>query len=267
MDRDFCNEYKLEMVAGHALDSETSPELAGDVWIVNEAAVESFGWESAEIALTKHIGNETNKIIGVVKNFHFRGLQESIAPLAFFYMVEDYRYLTLTISTNQIDETIAFIDETHKRLFPGKIYQHFFLDKDFEQQYMAEERISKIITVFTFLGILIACLGLFGLASFIAEQRTKEIGIRKVMGASVAKIIVLLSAEFIKWVLWACLIAIPIAWYATNLWLENFAYRIDVGYWVFVYSSVLALLIALFTVSWQSVKAAYSNPVEALRYE
>jgi len=203
----------------------------------------------------------------VVKNFHFRGLQERIAPLAMFLMAEDFRYLTLNISMEHYQDVLDFIKETHQRLFPEHIYETFFLDKDFEQQYFAEERTGNIMAVFTMLGIFIACIGLFGLASFMAESRTKEIGIRKVMGASVAKIVVSFSLDFIKWVIWACVIALPLAWFSINWWLQNFAYRVETELWIYAISMLAAVLIALFSVIWQAFQAARSNPVDSLRYE
>ena len=178
-----------------------------------------------------------------------------------------FRYITLSIDITDLKETLAFVGSQWKSVFPGYPYEHFFLDTDFDRQYRADEQIGRIFGAFTFLGLFVACLGLLGLASFTAESRTKEIGIRKVLGASVGGIVIMLSKQFTKWVLVANCIAWPVAYYFMNRWLNNFAYRIDIGIWTFVLSGALALVIAFLTVSYQSIKAAVANPVESLRYE
>ncbi len=263
VDEDFFNEYNIEMVAGRAFDHG----MDNIGYIINEAAVQSFGWDRPEQALTHHINRVSRPIIGVMKNFHYRGLQNRVEPVGIFFMHEDFRYLTMKVKTENLDETTAFIEETHKKLFPDALYDYFFLDTDFDLQYRSEERLARIFSVFSFLGIFIACLGLFGLASFMAEQRTKEIGIRKVLGATVAKIVLMLSGEFTKWVLLANVIAWPLAYFAMGKWLQDFAYRIEIGFLPFIISSVLALMIALVTVSYQSIKAGRANPVDSLKYE
>jgi putative ABC transport system permease protein len=152
-------------------------------------------------------------------------------------------------------------------LWPGFPFEHFFLDTDFDRQYRADEQIGNVFGIFTFLGLFIACLGLLGLASFTAESRTKEIGIRKVLGASVGGIVLMLSKQFTKWILLANCIAWPVAYYFMDKWLKNFSYRIDLGVWTFVLSGIFVLLIAVLTVCYQSIKAAVVNPVDSLRYE
>jgi putative ABC transport system permease protein len=175
--------------------------------------------------------------------------------------------LSLKISTENLPQTIAAIERIYKTLFPGNPFSYSFVDEKFDEQYRNDQRFASLFSVFAGLAILIACLGLFGLASFSARQRTKEIGIRKVLGASVASVVALLSQEFVKLILLANLIAWPIAYFTMNKWLQDFAYRIDIGWWVFALAGGMALLIALVTVSTQAIKAALANPVEALRYE
>jgi putative ABC transport system permease protein len=180
---------------------------------------------------------------------------------------EDYRYISLTVNTGRLRETLAFIEGVYRKLFPDKLYDYFFLDTDFDRQYRAEEQIARLFSGFTFLGLFIACLGLFGMASFIAEQRTKEIGIRKVMGASVTTIVVMLSKDFTKWVLAANIIAWPLGYIAMHRWLQDFAYRTEPGLWIFLLAGITTAAIALITVSVQAVRAAIANPVNSLRYE
>ncbi|MEE9390371.1 MAG: FtsX-like permease family protein, partial [Candidatus Aminicenantaceae bacterium] len=190
-----------------------------------------------------------------------------VEPLFMAYDPYDFNALTLTFSTSDLRETLDFIEKKWRELYPSLPYEGFFLDEDFNRQYRAEEQIGKLLGIITGMGLAIASLGLLGLAAFMAQQRTKEIGIRKVLGASVSNIIKLLSKQFVFLIIGANVIAGPFAYYAVNRWLENFAYRIDVGWSVFVFSGVAALVIALLTVSFQAVKAAIANPVEALRYE
>lgn len=263
VDENFFKDYQIQFISGRGFE----PEMNNRGWVVNETAVQVFGWETPENALTQYISRETSPILGVMKDFHFRGLQSNVEPLAIFMMSEDYRYLTLTVDTHQLESIISSIDEAHDRLFPHALYDYFFLDEDFNTQYQSEERLSRIFGIFTFLGIFIACLGLFGLASFVAEQRTKEIGIRKVLGASVSTISLMLSKEFGVSVLLANLIAWPLAYWGVQKWLDNFAYRIGINVFPFILSSILALLIAMMTISWQTVKAGKTNPVDALKCE
>jgi putative ABC transport system permease protein len=240
-------------------------------FLINEAAVKAFGWSRPEEALGKRVqtghGARVNPIIGVTKNFHYRGLQSEVEPLVMEFLPWTFRYITLSIDISDLNETLAFVKSQWKVLWPGHPFEHFFLDTDFDRQYRADEQIGNVFGIFTFLGLFIACLGLLGLASFTAESRTKEIGIRKVLGASVGGIVLMLSRQFTKWILLANCIAWPVAYYFMDRWLKNFAHRIDIGIWIFMLSGVLVLLVALLTVSYQSVKAAVANPVDSLRYE
>jgi putative ABC transport system permease protein len=178
-----------------------------------------------------------------------------------------FRSITLTVNTAEMQRTLTFLEKKYTELFPGDLFEFFFVDTNFDIQYRSEERLNRIFQSFTILGIFIACLGLLGLASFIAEQRTKEIGIRRVLGATVSQVIVLLSKEFTKWVLIANLISWPLAYFAAQKWLQNFAYRMTVKVEIFIFAAILTLIIALCTVGYQALKAAIADPVDSLRYE
>ncbi len=268
-DDDFIPDYGIDMVAGRAFQKEMKTDFMG-AFLINEAAVRAFGWSSPEEALGKRLktgmGDRVNPIIGVTNNFHYRGLQSEVEPLVMEFLPW-FRYITLSIDISDLNETLAFVKSQWKALWPGYPFEHFFLDTDFDQQYRADERIGNIFGIFTFLGLFIACLGLLGLVSFTAESRTKEIGIRKVLGASVGGIVLLISMQFTKWILMANGIAWPVAYYFMDRWLKNFAFRIDMGVWTFVLSGFFVLLSAFLTVSYQSIKAAVVNPVNSLRYE
>ena len=207
------------------------------------------------------------RVVGVVGDFHYKSLHMQIESLYISRESDRFRNLFVRIGPRNIPSTLEFLETTWKKFDPARPFEYFFLDESFDMQYRAEERMQRIFFYFTLLAILIACLGLFGLASFAAEQRTKEIGIRKVLGASVSGIVLLLSREFTKWVLIANLIAWPVAWFALNRWLDNFAYHTEIRWHLFVLSGALALGIALITVSFQAVRAAQSNPVDAIKYE
>jgi len=269
-DDDFIPNYGIEIVAGRTFQKGMKTDFMG-AFLINEAAVKAFGWSHPEEALGKRLqtghGRRVNPIIGVTKNFHYRGLQNEVEPLVMEFLPWTFRYITLSINITDLKESMAFVESQWQAIFPGHPFEHFFLDTDFDRQYRADEQVGRIFGIFTLLGLFIACLGLLGLASFTAESRTKEIGIRKVCGASVAGIVVMLSKQFTKWVLLANCIAWPVAYFAMNKWLQNFAYRIKIDVVTFLLSSLLVLGIALLTVSFQSFKAALANPADSLRYE
>jgi putative ABC transport system permease protein len=269
-DDDFIPNYGIEIVAGRTFQKGMKTDFMG-AFLINEAAVKALGWSHPEEALGKRLltghGGRVNPIIGVTKNFHYRGLQNEVEPLVMEFLPWTFRYITLSINITDLKESLAFVETQWQATFPGNPFEHFFLDTDFDRQYRADEQVGRIFGIFTVLGLFIACLGLLGLASFTAESRTKEIGIRKVCGASVAGIVVMLSKQFTKWVLLANGIAWPVAYFAMNKWLQNFAYRIKIDIMTFILSGLLVLGIALLTVSFQSFKAALANPAESLRYE
>jgi putative ABC transport system permease protein len=265
-DHDFTKVYGIEMVAGRHFNKEIRTDTH-QAFIINESGVKAFGWNSPEEAIGKKLWEERYRVIGVAKDYHWWGLQREIEPMIMRVVPGLFRSLTFTIRTTGTAETIGFLEQTYQELFQGDLFEYFFVDTNFDLQYNAEERLGRLFQTFTGLGILIACLGLIGLASFIAEQRTKEIGIRKVLGAPVSGIVYLLSKEFTRWVLIANLVAWPAAYYSGRVWLKNFAYKAHLGWEIFVISAVLALVIAVLSVSYQALKAAMANPIESLRYE
>jgi putative ABC transport system permease protein len=233
--------------------------------VINEEAAKILGFNNpVGETITSSSGSKLN-IIGVVKDFHIQSLHYKIGPL--IMQLGESNNFYVKMKPDRIISTVEFIKKTFKSFDPGLPIDFHFLDDDYDNLYRTEKRMGKIFGYFSFLAIIISCLGLIGLSSFMTERRTKEIGIRKINGAKSIEIFSLLSGEYIIWVMISILIACPIAWYAMHKWLQNFAYRISVGWWIFALSGVLALIIALLTVSWQSYRAAGINPVESLRYE
>jgi putative ABC transport system permease protein len=207
------------------------------------------------------------KVVGVVKDFHNESFQKEIKSLL-LWNVPDYRYhLSIRVNSNNIQETIRYISKQWEQLSPDIPFEFHFLDEKYDAQYKNEDKFSSVISYFSIIAVLIACLGLFGVVSFSTESRTKEIGIRKISGATISEILFLLNRNFIVLVLIAYLIAVPFSWYAMHRWLGNFAYRTELSWWIFALSGAIALAIAIITVSWQSWRAATRNPVESLRYE
>ncbi len=267
VDHDFINTYKIELAAGRSFDKER-PTDSESACLINEAAAKVFGWRSAEKAIGKRIEDfQEREIIGVIKNFHFQSLQHIIEPLVIMINPDFYVYLTLRIDNKNLSETMAFVEQKWNELFPNEPFAYHFFDDIFKIQYRADEKFGTIILIFAGLAIFIACLGLFGLTLFTTERRTREIGIRKVLGSSISEIIFLLSKDLIKRVVIANVIALPIGWCVMNKWLQNFAYRISIDWWIFLLAGSMAIVIALVTVSYQSLKTALANPVESLRYE
>ena len=236
-------------------------------------AVREFGWGAPENAIGKQLGWQFNfkkgKVVGVVKDFHMVSLREAIHPLVLHKMPQSYwyNYISIRLQAENLSETLRFVETKWREFNPSGGYEYFFLDESFAKIHRADERFGTVVAIFMAMAIIIACLGLFGLISYSAEQRTKELGIRKVLGATATNVVTLLSKEFVKLVLLANLIAWPIAWFTMNQWLENFAYRVDISWWIFGLTGALALTIALLTVSSQAIKAALANPIVALRCE
>ena len=266
VDEAFLDTYNLELTAGRnfSLVADTS-----QAFILNETAVKRLGWTEP---IGKAFGwaaqnREKGVVIGVVKDFHNRSLHEVIRPVAIAMWQPKFNVLSLKIRSEDIKGTLEYIGEIWRKYIPEKPFYYRFLDENLARYYLAEQRIGTLVTVFAGLAIVIACLGLFGLAAFTAEQRTKEIGIRKTLGATVPNIVRLLSREFVILVLLADLIAFPLAYWAMNEWLARFAYRIDLGALIFVSSGLLTMAIAIMTVSTQAIRAALTDPATALRYE
>jgi putative ABC transport system permease protein len=206
-------------------------------------------------------------IIGVVPDFHQRSFHHGIEPLIFVPTYSPGNLLSLKINSNNISQTLDQVHAIYLRLFPGNTFEYNFLDDAFAKLYLSEIRFGNILSFFTILTILIASLGLFGLASYTTVLRKKEVGVRKVLGANSFQVVTLLNIEFIRLILVAILIAVPIAWYVIQIWLENFALKIEIEWWVFALAALIALSIALVTISFHSIKAALANPVDSLRDE
>ncbi len=230
-----------------------------------------LGLKSNEDAIGKQFtyGNRAGQLVGVINDFHFESLHQRILPIVLFTSTtpDGYRRISIKISGNNIPAALSHIEATWKKFLPETPYDFTFLDERFADLYKAEQQQGSIFTIFSFIAIFIACLGLFGLSAFTITQRIKEIGIRKVLGASITSIVTLLSKDFMKLVIIASVIAFPIAWYAMHNWLQDFAYRITIPWLVFIIAGIAAALIALATISFQAIKAAVANPVKSLRTE
>jgi len=205
-------------------------------------------------------------VIGVVKNFNFESLKKNIGPLS-FVLGNATASTAFKVSASGVQDLVKQVESKWKAMAPGLAFRYRFLDEAFDNMYRDEQRVGQLTLCFGIIAIVIACLGLFGLATFMAEQRTREIGIRKVLGASVSGVVRLLSSDFIKLVFIAVIIASPVAWYFMNKWLQDFAYRTNISVWVFVLAGFCAVLIALLTIIYQAIKAAMANPVKSLRTE
>jgi putative ABC transport system permease protein len=264
VDHDFLPTFGIELVSGRNFSRDFPNDVKG-AYILNESAVKEIGWDSPLGKQFRII--EKGTVVGVVKDFHFKSLHQEIEPFVLYLCPEYFEYFSIRISPEAIPQTLAFLKDKWQELVPNQLFQYSFLDEDFDNLYKAEMRLEKIFGIVTSLAVFIACLGLFGLAAFTAEQRTKEIGVRKVLGASVSGIFILLSKEFARWVLVANVISWPLAYYAMSRWLQNFAYRTSIGLWIFLLAATLAFVVALLTVSYQAVRAALASPVESLRYE
>jgi putative ABC transport system permease protein len=265
-DYDFVDLYSIQIVQGRNFSRDFPSDEKG-AFLVNETAVKVAEWESPLGRKFAHWNGAKGEIVGVIKDFHLRSLHSPIEPLYVYLDSNTFSNISVKIRSRGIPATIVYIEGVMQKFAPSTPFSYSFFDEVFERSYFAEQRMGRVFGAFAILAIFIACLGLFGLTVFAAEQRTKEIGIRKVLGASVAKIFLLLSKEFIRWVLLANLIAWPMAYFTMNKWLENFAYRIQLSVLAFIVSGGIALLIAYLTVSYQSIKSARTNPVNSLRYE
>ena len=269
---DYIKTLGFQVLSGRSFSKDFRADSAGI--ILNEAAVKQLGYDVTN-AVGKKIKYDVNnlhgemEIVGVVKNFNFESLHNKIQPHGFTTgtFANRYGYLIASLTTNNYTSVIKKINNTWTKLNPAVPFEYSFLDQDFQRNYEKEQRSSGIVSYFTIIAILIASLGLFGLSAFSAEQRIKEIGIRKVLGASVGQVVTLLSKDFIGLVSIAVFIASPLAWWGMNKWLQNFEYRINISWWMFVLAGFIAVLIALITVSFQAIKAAVANPVKSLRTE
>ncbi|WP_296705741.1 ABC transporter permease [Algoriphagus sp.] len=265
---DFIDHYGLELIAGRSY-SRDYPSDSTSALVINEAAAKQYGYANPADVVGKKFDQwgRAGTVIGVVKDFNYISLHNTVEPLTLPFEAYASRYMSLKVKSEDLPATLAQIEGVWKELAPHRPFIYSFLDEDFNKQYESDFRFRQIFTTFSVLAILIACLGLLGLATYTAEQRTKEIGIRKVLGADIGSIVGLLSRDFIKLVLVAIVVATPVAWFAMNKWLEGFAYQVPIHWWIFLISGVLAVVVALVTISFQSVKAAMMNPVNSLKSE
>ena len=270
---DFVETYEINILAGR----DFSPEHVSDqenAVMINRAGLKEFNYQNPEDIIGKVILRPVSEttfkeytVIGVLDDFHFRTLHHTINPFLIFPGQKNMNYISVKLKGQDLQKSVLTIEKLWSKQFPGQQFKYSFLDSTLAKEYENEAKTQTIVIVFTCLGIFISCLGLFGLATFSAEQRRKEIGVRKILGASVPGIATMFSMEFGKWVLLSNLVAWPLSWYILNSWLQNFAYRISINVLVFVLAGLAALLVAIFTVSFQAIKAATANPVLSLKYE
>lgn len=265
IDSRFVEALKLNMVEGRNF----SPEMATDssAVLINQAAARKLGWDEPLGKTLTMGGREPSTVIGVVEDFHFRSLHHEIEPIVLLMASWNMPHLAVRLHPGEVDAQIQAIRSAWQEFAPDTPFDYTFLSEDYARLYAGEQRMARVFTVFSVLAILIACLGLFGLAAFMAVRRTREIGIRKILGASVAGIVGLLSRDFLKLVFLALLIAAPIAWYGVSKWLQGFAYRVEPQWWIFALAGAIAAVLAFLTVAGQSIRVARENPVKALHSE
>ncbi|MBT5872978.1 MAG: FtsX-like permease family protein [Candidatus Latescibacteria bacterium] len=267
VDHDIVTSLGLEIIAGRGFSKSYSTDAEG-AYLINETALHALGWNNPEDAIGQELTrqfNEDRTIVGVIKDFHFRSLQHAMEPMVLRIDPSEFNYAILRIDTRDIVKTVASIETVWNTFSPDRPLEAFFLNDDYNKQYRSEERVGSLLTVFTGLAIFVACLGLFGLTSFTTQQRLKEIGVRKVLGASVASLVFMLARNVTGPVLLAMAVAMPLAYLGMRRWLEAFAYRTEPSIETFLLAGVLSLAIAWLTVGYQSVRSALANPVSALR--
>jgi putative ABC transport system permease protein len=268
VDYDFIQQYGFKLAAGRSFSKAFGTDST-QAMIINEAATKLLGYSSPQEAIGRNFDQwgRKGKIIGVLKDFHYESLQQNIKP--FTMRIESYGFGTISIkiSASHLPETIKVIANKWSQIIPNRPFEYNFLDQLFDQKYRAEDKFGNLFFNFAVLAIFISCLGLLGLASYSTIKRTREIGVRKVLGASVSNIVNLLSVDFIKLVLIALVIAAPVGLFGMNKWLQDFAYHIDISWWVFVIAGSVSIVIAFLTISFQAIKAAFANPVDSLRTE
>lgn len=268
VDDNYLTQYHMKLMAGRPFSKDYPADSLGSL-ILNETAVREFGYSSPEQALGKRFvqGDMQGRIIGIVKDFHFASLQQSIEPLAFRETNHLLYYISIKVSTNGLPNTISEIQKRWEKLIPNRPFDYFFLDEFFDNQYRTETRFGNLFEYFAVLVILISCLGLLGLSSYSTLQRTKEIGIRKVLGGTVSSIVILISRDFMQLIVIAFVLASPLAWWLMNNWLQDFAYRINISWGIMLAAGITAFLVAMFTIGFQAVKASLANPIKSLRTE
>lgn len=277
VDHDYINTMGLQILKGRNFSKKFATD-EDEAFIINETAVKEMGFGTAEQAIGQRINwdkwvpdsinpMKKGKVVGVVKDFHYKSLHEKVRPAVLQIYPEVNVKMALKVKQKDLPQTLEYIKTTWGKFSPAYPLDYKFLDENFEAMYQSEQKLSTLLSIFTLMAILVGCLGLFGLAAFNAEQRTKEIGIRKVLGATVTDIVAMLSKKFLQPVLVASLIAFPIAWWLMKSWLGDFPYRVEISAWIFILTALASLLIAFITVSFHAIKAAVSNPVKSLRTE
>jgi putative ABC transport system permease protein len=277
IDHDFVPTYQMQLATGDNFPDQQSGNIYETLktkGLVNEEMVRSLGYKSNKeilhqnILFVSYFGDIACEVVGVLKNHHQRSLKDPIHPMLYFQNDENiWAHFSVSLNTKEAGKTLAYIKEQYDKFFPGNAFESFFLDEYFNRQYQDDERFGDLFVLFTILAIVIACLGLIGLSTFAIKLRTKEIGIRKVLGATVQGIVYLFFSDFIKLVCIAAVIAVPVVYLAASKWLNNFAFHIQIGWLVFIVAPALLIILAFITVSIQSVRAAIANPVKALRSE
>ncbi|MEN6310264.1 MAG: FtsX-like permease family protein, partial [Acidobacteriota bacterium] len=267
VDFDFTETMNIPLAAGRPFNDKYSMDK-GKTFLVNEEVPKVMGLDAATaVGKRGNCAGRDGTIVGVMKNFHFQSARVAIEPLALVVAPESAQFAVVRLTAGDVPASLEAVKAGWLAVNPQSPFDYRFFDQDFDEMYRADERTGMILRIFTAVAVMIACLGLFGLASFMAEQRTKEIGIRKVLGASAPSVLVLLSKDFAKWVLVANLLAWPAAYFIMRNWLRGYAYRAEIAWWLFVLAGAGTLAIALLTVSFQSLRAAQADPVRALKYE
>lgn len=263
-DYDYTETFRMQMAMGRSFSSQYSTDTIN--YVINEEAARRMGMDDP-VGKILYEGDRQGQIIGVVKDFNIHHLSRAIDPVIIALDPDFFGEVVIRIKPDNKDNTIRDIEKVWNDYYTGEPFEYMFLDEELEKMYRPEQQMGIIISVFSLLAIFISCLGLFGMASFMAEQRTKEIGIRKTYGSSVLNIFMLMNGRFMQWILLANLIAWPIAWFAMHKWLENYAYRTTISWWIFLSAAAASIIIAFITVTYQSLKAANTNPSETIRYE
>ncbi|MEL7006039.1 MAG: FtsX-like permease family protein, partial [Bacteroidota bacterium] len=262
----FLHKHRRRLLAGKSYTTNLQSDV--EKVIINESAARAFGWEPREAVGNQfyRVGQSYVEVIGVVKDFHMFSMHLTIQPLIIAFRNDYFNYASLKLKPENLPETISLIEKTVNE-YSSYPFEYQFMDAEFDRMYKSDIKLGKIFGFFTVLSIIVASLGLFGLAAFTAKQRTKEIGIRKVLGASVKAIVALIAKDFVKMVVIGFLLALPLAWYINDLWLQDYAYRIELQWWIFGVAGIIAIVLSIFTISSQSLKASMANPVDSLRNE
>jgi putative ABC transport system permease protein len=264
----FLKQYHIDLIAGRNFQKNTALDSM-KAMLINQAMLKSLGFKKPEDAIGKHFKqlNHTGEIVGVIRDFHNHSFLETVQPLTVRVDSSHLTNITIDITSTDVRSTVNKLESTWRKILPDVPLVYFFADDAYNQQYIAQERFGKLFICFAIVAIVISCLGLLGLSAYNIAQRKKEISVRKILGASVINISLLLSKDFIKLILIALLITSPASWWLMHNWLQNFAYRINIPAWIFISSGLAAMFIALVTISFQSVKAAIANPVRNLKSE